>query len=203
MRPSRRRVLKALQALPLQALHLAYEASPSATALLPMAAPALLLRPSYPHPCLSVPCALTAAPPSPLSADRSGAAVLDLPAHLDRFVGRDDRREAGGQDELALGNHREEVALSLSPEDRALLFQCCSSTTSRMCAFTPTQALAAGRRRWRARVCSGSIGLRECLCLEEARPTWRRGSGGRGAAAIPPRSGVGAASGAVDGGDAG
>ena len=30
-RPSRRRVLKALQALPLQALHLAYEAGPSAT----------------------------------------------------------------------------------------------------------------------------------------------------------------------------
>ena len=31
MRPSRRRVLKALQALPLQALHLACEAGPSAT----------------------------------------------------------------------------------------------------------------------------------------------------------------------------
>ena len=31
VRPSRRRVLKALQALPLQALHLAYEAGPSAT----------------------------------------------------------------------------------------------------------------------------------------------------------------------------
>jgi hypothetical protein len=31
VRPSRRRVLKALQVLPLQALHLAYEASPSAT----------------------------------------------------------------------------------------------------------------------------------------------------------------------------
>jgi hypothetical protein len=30
VRPSRRQVLKALQALPLQALHLAYEASPSA-----------------------------------------------------------------------------------------------------------------------------------------------------------------------------
>ena len=29
VRPSRRRVLKALQALPLQALHLAYEARPS------------------------------------------------------------------------------------------------------------------------------------------------------------------------------
>ena len=31
VRPSRHRVLKALQALPLQALHLAYEAGPSAT----------------------------------------------------------------------------------------------------------------------------------------------------------------------------
>ena len=31
VRPSRRRVLKALQALPLQALHLAYEAGPFAT----------------------------------------------------------------------------------------------------------------------------------------------------------------------------
>jgi hypothetical protein len=31
MRPSRRRVLKALQALPLQALHLAYKAGPFAT----------------------------------------------------------------------------------------------------------------------------------------------------------------------------
>ena len=31
VRPSRRRVLKALQALPLQALHLAYKAGPSAT----------------------------------------------------------------------------------------------------------------------------------------------------------------------------
>jgi hypothetical protein len=31
VKPSRRRVLKALQALPLQALHLAYETGPSAT----------------------------------------------------------------------------------------------------------------------------------------------------------------------------
>jgi hypothetical protein len=31
LRPSRRRALKALQALPLQALHLAYETGPSAT----------------------------------------------------------------------------------------------------------------------------------------------------------------------------
>ena len=35
VRPSRRRVLKALQALPLQALYLAYEAGPFATYVVP------------------------------------------------------------------------------------------------------------------------------------------------------------------------
>ena len=44
MRPSRRRVLKALQALPLQALHLAYEAGPSATSMTCLLGPARSMR---------------------------------------------------------------------------------------------------------------------------------------------------------------